>query len=321
MRGTINKKQFLTILFTDGGEKMPQISRYTANMLPIEFNADEKFTDKPLSERLTMILITSGKASLILNKKTMMLAAPCMLLISQYDQLKLGECSRFAAKSFSFAPPFLNSNVTFEGLKSDDISSVNESHDRSIMGLFLIRDEYYDGAIDLPLSTYLHISQWLAIIGTEVYSQSDGYWPCRIRRYLLQTLYLLQDIFFSREIPGTINRKKSQIDIVLEYIHVNYADDITLDTLCQLIHLNRTSLNQKFKEQTGQTPINYLLSYRLKIACETLKYTSLGLSEITEALGFRYDTYFIRQFTEKMGVSPTEYRRIVQAEDDIKLMG
>ena len=62
------------------------------------------------------------------------------------------------------------------------------------------------------------------------------------------------------------------------------------------------------------TSIGYLLHYRLKIACEALTHTGLSIAEISEATGFQYDTYFIRQFTKKMGVSPTEYRKTAWKE-------
>jgi len=178
-----------------------------------------------------------------------------------------------------------------------------------MMNLFLRRDEFYDGTIDLPAKTYLRISEWLAIMGTEVYAQSDGYWTCRIRRYLLQTLYLLDDIYIERKTPRSVKREKSAVDILLEYIHVNYSNDISLDDLCRLIHVNRTTLNRKFKEQVGYTAMEYLLRHRLKIACDTLTHTNLSLAEIAEAIGFKYDTYFIKQFTTKMGETPTEYRQ------------
>ncbi|MDR3364226.1 MAG: AraC family transcriptional regulator [Clostridiales Family XIII bacterium] len=100
-------------------------------------------------------------------------------------------------------------------------------------------------------------------------------------------------------------------------MHTNYTDDITIESLCKLAHLNRTSLNQAFKGQTGLSPISYLLSYRLKVACDMLAHTNLNLSEIAELAGFKYVTYFIKQFSAKIGRSPTEYRRTHMGEKRI----
>ena len=287
---------------------MAQNDRHRPRIVPIEFNATEDFTSLPLKARVTLALISNGKASFDLNGKAVVLTAPCILLLSQYDNIKLVESSQFAAKSFSFDPLFVNSSLTFERLAVNDFWELEDEHDRNMMNMFLSRDEYYDGVIDLPPQTYLRVSEWISVMGTETQSQSDPYWTCRIRRYLLQTLYLLDDIYMNRKLPNTINREKSAVDIILAYMHTNYSQDITLDSLCKLVRLNRTSVCRKFKEQTGRPPMDYLLSHRLKIACEALSHTNLSLNEIAEAIGFKYVTYFIRQFTAKMGLSPTEYR-------------
>ncbi len=288
---------------------MPQNDRHRPRIVPIESEAHETFENLPLRERVSIVFISNGNASFIYNGKALTVTAPCVMLISQYDSLKLVESHRIEAKSFSFNPVFLNSSLTFERLKKNDFTEMEDEHDRNMMNLFLHRDEYYNGILELPAKTYLRILEWMAIIGTEVFAQSDGYWTCRIRRYLLQTLYLVEDICMERKNPQTATKEKSLVDILLEYIHINYSEDISLDLLCQLVHTNRTTLNRKFKARTGFSAMEYLLRYRLKLACESLVHTNLSLAEISEAIGFKYDTYFIRQFTAKMGMSPTEYRR------------
>lgn len=288
---------------------MPQNDRHRPRIVPIESEAHETFENLPIQERVTIVFISNGKADFIYNGKEVSLTAPCVMLISQYDSLKLTASHRLEAKSFSFNPVFLNSSLTFERLKKNDFTEMEDEHDRNMLSLFLQRDEHYNGIIELSAKTYLRILEWMAIIGTEVYAQSDGYWTCRIRRYLLQTLYLIEDICMENRDPQKMQKEKSMVDTLLEYIHINYSEEITLEQLCKLTHTNRTTLNRKFKAQTGYTAMEYLLRHRLKLACESLVHTNLSIAEISEAVGFQYDTYFIRQFTAKMGLSPTEYRR------------
>ena len=288
---------------------MPQNCRYRTRIVNLEFEANETFATPASNQRMCIVLISSGCASLLLNGNAITCTAPCVLLLSPYDTVKLIDGRKFAAKSFHFHPQFINSSLSFENLQANEFFELEDEHDRNMMNLFLCRDAYYNGAIDLPAKTYLRLSEWLAIMGTEVYAQSDGYWTCRIRRYLLQTLYLLDDIYMARKSPEAIKRDKSPVDILLEYLHVNYPNEISLDTLCKLVHMNRTSLNRQFKAQVGCTAMGYLLNHRIKIACETLSHTNLSIAEIAEAIGFNYDTYFIKQFTKKMNESPTEYRK------------
>lgn len=286
---------------------MPQIDRHRERIVPIEFESHETFALLPLKERMTVVLITNGRVELVLNEEPVILTSPSMLLLSPMDRVGLKEKERLAAKAFSFAPQFVNSALTFEALSVNSFLQIEDQHDRNMMNLFLRRSEDYKGYIRLPASTYLRISEWMAIIGTETYAQSDGKWTCRIRRYLLQTLYLIEDILDAdRALKEPTAR--SMVDICLEYIHVNYPSDISQQTLCDLVHTNRTTLNRKFKEQVGMTSIGYLLHYRIKIACEALSHTNLTIAEISEATGFQYDSYFIRQFTKKMGMTPKMYR-------------
>lgn len=287
---------------------MPQQDRHRKRTVLIEFESHETFENQPLADRMTIILISNGYGTFLLNGKTITLKTPSILLLAPSDKLELLEQKRLAAKSFSFHPCFINSALTYESLLENKFKQIEDEHDRNMMNFFLRRNDLYKGYLELPANTYLRISEWLAIIGTETFSQSDGKWTCRIRRYLLQTLYLIEDILDSAEWNQT-QKRKSPVDICLEYIHVNYPNDISQQTLCDLAHTNRTTLNRKFKEQVGMTSIGYLLYYRIKIACEALTHTNLSIAEISEATGFQYDTYFIRQFAKKMGISPTDYRK------------
>lgn len=97
---------------------IPQNDRHRTRLVPIEFEANENFEALPLADRMSVVLISNGKVSLYLNEKAVTLTAPCMMLISQYDSLKMIEAARLAAKSFSFNPAWMNSALTFEAVKS-----------------------------------------------------------------------------------------------------------------------------------------------------------------------------------------------------------
>lgn len=125
---------------------------------------------------------------------------------------------------------------------------------------------------------------------------------------------MLDDIIMER--VGKKSTDKPPAVIVLEAIHINYAGELSLDYLCKLAGLNRTSLNRRFKEKTGRTVMEYLLLHRLTIACDALAHTNLSLNEISEAVGFQYYTHFIKQFTVKIGATPTEYRNNSWDEHD-----
>jgi AraC-like DNA-binding protein len=131
-------------------------------------------------------------------------------------------------------------------------------------------------------------------------AQSDSLWVCRIKKNLIQILGLLEKLNHKGE--------QSPVDLVLDYIYTNYHNKIGLDEITKYAHVNRVSLNRKFQDLCGNTAIGYLLSYRLKVAEDLLIHTGMSLSEIAHSTGFEYDTYFIKQFKIKRGMTPTEFR-------------
>ncbi|OME90787.1 MULTISPECIES: helix-turn-helix domain-containing protein [Paenibacillus] len=278
---------------------MPQIDRHKNRTVNIEFAAAEDFDMLPYPERLTLILITSGSMSGTLNERPISISSPGVLCLTEDDDMKVMEKQNVAAQSFRFHPEFLNT------ITLSETQGYFPTAPRIQTGLSLFqRDDRYTGVPRVTEKAYPLLFEWFFILGTEVQAQSDERWVCRIKKYLIQILGLLEDL--------NRNSEQSPVDLVLEYIHTNYPKKISLEDLTSCAHLNRVTLNKMFQERCGNTAIGYLLSYRLKVACELLTHTGMKLDEIARDTGFEYDTYFIKQFTAKKGISPTKYRNITR---------
>ena len=63
------------------------------------------------------------------------------------------------------------------------------------------------------------------------------------------------------------------------------------------------------KAHTQKTLHDYLTDYRLHMAKNYLRTTSLNVTQVAEKTGFSSYTYFIKLFRERVGVSPLQYRR------------
>lgn len=285
---------------------MPQLDKRGSHEVPLEFNAAENLSDLSCRDRAAFVLITDGKAVVSINGETTTLISPCALCLSERDKIEVVEHKRLYAQSFRLQPSYLRNRKTYKLIKNGGNPLVGEVIN-DILHLFYHRDDDYKGVLDLPPDAYIKIFEWTAVIGNEIAAQSDGRWTCRVRAYFLRILNMLDEIYESKNIE--INKQCSSVDVVLEYLHTHYTDEIKLEALCRKTHTNRTTLNKNFKERTGQTVIAYLLNYRLRVATELLAHTSLTIDEIARASGFIYDTYLIRQFTKKAGQTPTEYRR------------
>ncbi|TVY04230.1 AraC family transcriptional regulator [Cohnella terricola] len=275
---------------------MPQIDRYKKRDVYVEFNAVEDFTRLPYPERYTLILITSGSMKGILNERPIAISAPGVLCLAEGDKVQILEKLNVAAQSFRFHPEFLNTITLAE------TEEYFPSVPRIQTGLSLFHRDLHTGVPRVTEKAYPLLFEWFFVLGTEVQAQSDALWVCRIKKYLIQMMGLLEEL--SR------NSEQSPVDAVLDYIHTNYSRKISLEDLTNHVHLNRVTLNKKFQERCGTTAIGYLLSYRLKVASDLLTHTDMNLNEIARVAGFEYDTYFIKQFTARKGISPTKYRTI-----------
>ena len=287
---------------------MPQFDKRRSLEVPIDFNAVEDLSGLPYCGCVSLVLITDGKAVTSINGETTTLIAPCVLCLSEQDKVEVVENKRLYAQSFSLNPSYLRNRKTYRTIKKNEMSPSAEPF-YDVLNLFFYRDVHYTGILDIPPNAYIKIFEWMAVIGTEIAAQSDGRWTCRVRAYFLRILNMLDEIYEKKGIGIIADKSRSNVDVVLEYLHTHYMDEIKLDTLCRQILTNRTTLNKSFKERTGQTVIAYLLTYRLRVATELLAHTGLTIDEIARASGFIYDTYLIRKFTDKTGQTPTEYRQ------------
>lgn len=274
---------------------MPQFDRYKKRIVNIEFIAVEEFLTLPYADRYTIVLITAGSIKGILNGRPMNLSAPGFLCLTKDDIINISSKDNVAAQSFCFHSDFLNS------VRVTDIQDKVSTNLRIQTGLSLFKREANRmGVYPISSQVYSKVFEWFFVLGMETNAQSDALWACRIKKYLIQILGLLELLDSQSE--------QSPVNLALEYIYTNYSNKITLQELTCSAHLNRVSLNEMFKAQFGCTAMGYLMLYRLQIAGDLLIHTDMSLDEIARSTGFEYDTYFIKQFTAKRGLSPTNYR-------------
>ena len=286
----------LTILFVAEVLHMPQKDRYKENRnVEIEFIYNENFKDLPYKDRYTMILVTNGSMNLKLNNYPIKKNTPFVICLSPKDRLIIQKEENVAAQALHFHPDFFD---TAHFSDSENYFSTNLKIKTGI-SLFEKKNNN-DGVHILSDKIYPKIYEWFFVIGTEIYAQSDELWVCRIKTYLVKILDLLDKLYMYDE--------TTPLNLALEYIHANYSEKISLEDITKYSHLNRVSLNKAFQELCGNTAMGYLIEYRLTIAENLLTHTGMSLNEIARITGFEYDTYFIKQFTQKRKMSPTQYR-------------
>ena len=105
------------------------------------------------------------------------------------------------------------------------------------------------------------------------------------------------------------------VTLLLEKIHKNYTRRISLMTLANDIHINKTTVAKEFKNITGYSVTDYIINYRIKCAYQYLTDSNLKISEIAYECGFGSEQYFIKQIRNRVGMTPTQYRKLSRGRE------
>jgi signal transduction histidine kinase/DNA-binding response OmpR family regulator len=92
-------------------------------------------------------------------------------------------------------------------------------------------------------------------------------------------------------------------------INKNLSDEeFNVDQLCKKLYIGRTTLYRKVLALTGETPTDFIRSYRLKRGAELLKKNFGTVLEVAFEVGFSNSSYFAKCFKEKFHQLPSEYQ-------------
>jgi len=100
-----------------------------------------------------------------------------------------------------------------------------------------------------------------------------------------------------------------QIRRVTEYFAAHLADDVQLQTVCDLVKLSRSYFSRAFKTSTGLAPHQWLLQARIGKAKQLLLESDLPLAQIAVDIGFADQAHFTRTFGRVVGQSPRVWQR------------
>jgi YesN/AraC family two-component response regulator len=96
-----------------------------------------------------------------------------------------------------------------------------------------------------------------------------------------------------------------------ELVEENLSDpDFNIENLKDKFNMSHTSLFRKIKALTGEPPVKFLRSYRLKRAAQLLKAKSGNITEIAFSVGFNNSAYFTKCFKEQFNRLPSEYQSV-----------
>ncbi len=103
-----------------------------------------------------------------------------------------------------------------------------------------------------------------------------------------------------------------QILPIQEWIEKNFNQNFNYDRLARRNGMSRRTMERRFKNATGETPLTYQQSIRVEVAKRLLENESRSFDEITYQVGYEDSSTFRKIFSKQTGLVPTEYRKKFQ---------
>lgn len=94
----------------------------------------------------------------------------------------------------------------------------------------------------------------------------------------------------------------------LTAMHASPERRWTLADLAGLAGMSRTSFAERFRASVGQTPLDYLTGWRMRLAADRLQHTGTSAGDIGYSVGYASEAAFSTAFRRVMGKTPTQYR-------------
>lgn len=126
-----------------------------------------------------------------------------------------------------------------------------------------------------------------------------------LQNFLLLMARIIND---TKIIANPAQKLEGRIGDILSYIHENYNQNLSLEELSKQFFISKSRLSAIFKETTGFSVTDYVITYRIKVAC-TLLQNGMNVQDVGSTVGFSTNTHFIRTFKNKIGCSPGSFAK------------
>lgn len=186
-------------------------------------------------------------------------------------------------------------------------------------------EEVIDEIIDTLILTNIHTSQrqvYIISILDSLLRLMQKYDVYSLKYNYFEHIYNLntsQDIrIWLLEICKHINKNidkernannQNLVSNAKQYIIENFQNpELSVDIVCNHLHLSEAYFSTMFKKETGTSYINYLTQLRMNKALELLNKTDNKMHIIAIEVGYQSANYFSYVFKKYYGVSPSKYK-------------
>jgi AraC family transcriptional regulator of arabinose operon len=100
-----------------------------------------------------------------------------------------------------------------------------------------------------------------------------------------------------------------RILMAIEILSNNFKKFMDIESVSKEVGMSPSRLAHLFKEEVGETPMNFREGIRLKHAKQLIIGTNMSIKEIAEAVAYDCAFHFSKRFKVRIGVSPNKFRQ------------
>ncbi|MDQ0201445.1 AraC family transcriptional regulator [Neobacillus ginsengisoli] len=127
---------------------------------------------------------------------------------------------------------------------------------------------------------------------------------------LLMMIYELSQSYFHSDCDDC-SEKEHRVFQIKKWIDKNYTKSLSLESIAGSLAISRSYMAALFKEVTGLSVMEYVMLCRLNSARYMLEMENKTILAISMDAGFESVSHFSRYFKQKLGKTPSEYRKLI----------
>lgn len=139
-----------------------------------------------------------------------------------------------------------------------------------------------------------------------LYEETPPGYELAIKSCLLQAIFLLLPYGVSGKNQDT-DSASEKLKTVLDYIHLHYADALSIKELAAQCYFSEYYFMRFFKKHMHMTVIEYLNNLRMEKAVELFEQGYTSIIEVSMSVGFHSLSYFHKVFREKFSMTPKQF--------------
>lgn len=124
-------------------------------------------------------------------------------------------------------------------------------------------------------------------------------------------LECIEESLVARKMPA----KNFYMTRAVEYIKENYNSNLSVESIANMLGIERSYLSRLFKTYKNKSTQNYIIDYRIGRAKKMFEEEDLNVSQVCTAVGYTNVYCFSRIFKSRVGMSPKEYREKCKREN------